>query len=101
MLVSLVQANKDARESHEKAQRKRFQAQQREEIGRLVAEEKAKRSAVLIEWERTYSPPQWEEVCLLILFILSLLTVVMMFMYFIIYVADLSSEIRLYTLLYC
>ena len=92
-LVSLIQAR-------EKAERERLQAQRRDEIEKLVAEEKAKRSAVLIEWERTCSPPQSEEVCLLILFILSPLIKVLMLMCFIIHVAELSSEITLYTLLH-
>ena len=62
-LVSLIQVNKDERESHEKDEGERLQAQQRDEIEKLAAKEKAKRSAVLIEWERTCSPPQSEEVC--------------------------------------
>ena len=60
----------------------KYKAQQRDD----------KRSAVLIEWERTCSPPQSEEVCLLVLFIL--LIMVLMFMCFIIYVAELSSKIH-------
>ena len=90
-LVSLIQVNKDERESREKAERERLEAQQRDEIEKLAAEEKGKRSAVLIEWERTCSPPQSEEVCLLVLFILSLLIVVLMFMYLIIHVTEHSS----------
>ena len=69
-LVSLIQVNKDERESREKAETERLQVQQRYEIEKLAAKEKAKRSAVLIEWKRTCSPPQGEEVCLLILFVL-------------------------------
>ena len=66
-LVCLIQVNKDERESREKAERERLQAQQRDEIEKMaVAEEEAKRSVVLIEWERTCSPPQSEEVCLLV-----------------------------------
>ena len=45
-----MQANKDKCESQEKAERESFM-----------------RSVVLTEWERTCSPPQSEEVCLLML----------------------------------
>ena len=51
-----LQVNTEECESLKKAER-------RAERERLVAEQKAKRSAVLTEWERTWSPPQSEEVC--------------------------------------
>ena len=51
-----MQASKDERMSQEKAERER-----------LAVEKKARRSAVLTEWERTCSPFQNEEVGLLIL----------------------------------
>ena len=54
LFVSLMQANKNERESHEEAERER-----------LATEEEARRSAVLTEWERICSPPQNIEVCLL------------------------------------
>ena len=75
-LVSLIQVNKDERKSHEKAERKRLEAQLRDDIEKMPAElEKA--SGVCCKWERTCSLPQSEEVCLLVLFIL--LIVVLMF----------------------
>ena len=71
LYVSLIQANKEECESREEAERRaeseRLQAEQRDERVRLAVEEEVQRSAVLTEWERTCSPPQSEEVCLLLL----------------------------------
>ena len=58
MLVSLIQASKEERESREKAKRERLLAQWIDKMKRLAA----KKDAVLIEWERTFLPPQSEEV---------------------------------------
>ena len=51
-LAANLQVNKEECESRKKVERER-----------LVAEQKSRRSAVLTEWERTWSPPQSEEVC--------------------------------------
>ena len=71
LYVSLIQANKEERESMEEAERRaeseRLQAEQRNERVRLAVEEEVRRTTVLTEWERTWSPPQSEEVCLLLL----------------------------------
>ena len=71
LYVSLIQANKEECESREEAERRaeseRLRAKQRDERVRLAVEEEVRRSAVLTEWERTWSPPQSEEVCLLLL----------------------------------
>ena len=71
LYVSLIQANKEECESREEAERiaesERLQAKQRDERVRLAVEEEVRRSAMLTEWERTLSPPQSEEVCLLLL----------------------------------
>ena len=74
-LVSLIQVNKDERESREKAERERLYTQWRDGIDKLAVERKAKRSAVLIEWERTCSPPQSEEVCLLLVYFSTLTSI--------------------------
>ena len=65
LYVSLIQANKEECESREEAESERLKAKQRDERVRLAVEEEVRRSAVLTEWERTWLPPQSEEVCLL------------------------------------
>ena len=74
LYVSLIQTNKEECESREEAERiaesERLQAKQRDERVRLAVEEEVRRSAVLTEWERTWSPPQSEEVCLLLLLLI-------------------------------
>ena len=71
LYVSLIQTNKEECESREETERKaeseRLQAEQRDERVRLAVEEEVRRSEVLTEWERTLSPPQSGEVCLLLL----------------------------------
>ena len=54
----MLQTNRKENESREEAE---WEAERE----RLAAERKDRRSAVLTEWERTCSPPQSEQVCLL------------------------------------
>ena len=61
----MLQTNRKENKSHDEAERERWAAERKAERERLAAEREARRSALLTEWERTCSPPQSEQVCLL------------------------------------